>query len=386
MWLTISFFLLCLFKGVAKGEEFFDDKQWLCEFVASMCLTACFCAFLSLTLLTLSRYVYLCHNQLYDKLFNRGSCIVMCVMCWATAFMFEFPNFIGWGGHYFDKKNHQCIWDRTASMSYTMFVSIGLIGGPLVLMAICYFLIFQQIWETKRDIYKLDSDNPMRMRKAWNETVRSSKTLFCIFIVFVVFWTPYAVTVALDVQDNLSTELHLFVTLLAHLHSSVNCIIYAAGNKKFRKGIMRLFGCRQSTKSSFSSNPDVTTKRTNSSSSTSPSLNSDSYHHANQKGNLDISSSLCTIGSTYTLKKWHLNILQRTWIVHSWRFKDCKVKNNGISWTIWIIPRSSIIFVGCLQNSEDTSMDHIGEPEDLWNNVIFVPVIISKITFNINLI
>lgn len=296
-------YLLCFFKGVAKGEEFFDDKQWLCEFVASMCLTACFCAFLSLTLLTLSRYVYLCHNQLYDKLFNRGSCIVMCVMCWATAFMFEFPNFIGWGGHYFDKKNHQCIWDRTASMSYTMFVSIGLIGGPLVLMAICYFLIFQQIWETKRDIYKLDSDNPMRMRKAWNETVRSSKTLFCIFIVFVVFWTPYAVTVALDVQDNLSTELHLFVTLLAHLHSSVNCIIYAAGNKKFRKGMMRLFGCRQSTKSSFSSNPDVTTKRTNSSSSTSPSLNSDSYHHANQKGNLDISSSLCTIGSTYNLKK-----------------------------------------------------------------------------------
>lgn len=302
-----KFYCQCNFffkiKGVAKGEQFFDDKMWMCDFVASMCLTACFCAFLSLTLLTLSRYIYLCHNQLYDKLFNRVTCIIMCVVCWVTAFLFEFPNFIGWGGHYFDQKNHQCIWDRTASLSYTMFVSIGLIGGPLVIMAICYFLIFQQIWETKRDIYKLDSENPLRMRKAWNETVRSSKTLFCIFIVFVVCWTPYAITVALDVQNNLSTEIHLFVTLLAHFHSSVNCIIYTSGNKRFRKGLMRLIGCASSTKSSFTSNPDTTAKRTGSTSSTSPSVTSESYSpHFNKKHPVNTFSSVCTISSSFNVQ------------------------------------------------------------------------------------
>lgn len=277
--------------------------MWMCDFVASMCLTACFCAFLSLTLLTLSRYIYLCHNQLYDKLFNRVTCIIMCVVCWVTAFLFEFPNFIGWGGHYFDQKNHQCIWDRTASLSYTMFVSIGLIGGPLVIMAICYFLIFQQIWETKRDIYKLDSENPLRMRKAWNETVRSSKTLFCIFIVFVVCWTPYAITVALDVQNNLSTEIHLFVTLLAHFHSSVNCIIYTSGNKRFRKGLMRLIGCASSTKSSFTSNPDTTAKRTGSTSSTSPSVTSESYSpQFTKKHPINTFSSVCTISSSFNVQ------------------------------------------------------------------------------------
>ncbi|XP_048758268.1 melatonin receptor type 1B-like [Ostrea edulis] len=284
---------LCII-GVAKGEQFFDDKKWLCESVASLCLTACFCAFLSLTLLTLSRYIYLCHNHIYDKIFTRVSCIIICVISWVVAFLFEFPNFIGWGGHYFDQKNHQCIWDRTASLSYTMFVSIGLIGGPLLVMAICYFLIFQEIWKTKRDIYKLDSENPNRMRKAWNETVRSSKTLFCIFVVFLICWTPYAVTVTLDMQNNFSTEIHLFITLLAHFHSSVNCIIYTTGNKRFRMGILRCFGCTSSQKS-FCSNPDVISKKTHSGSSNTPSLNSDSSSPQITK-----SSSLSTISVSVT--------------------------------------------------------------------------------------
>ncbi|XP_062585386.1 melatonin receptor type 1C-like [Saccostrea cucullata] len=283
---------LCII-GVAKGEQFFDDKKWLCEFVASLCLTACFCAFLSLTLLTMSRYIYLYHNQVYDKVFNRFTCILFCITCWVVAFLFEFPNFIGWGGHYFDKKNHQCIWDRTASLSYTMFVSVGLIGGPLIVMTICYILIFQQIWETKRDIYKFDTENPLRMRKAWSETVRSSKTLFCIFVVFVICWTPYAITIALDVQDSLSTEVHLFVTLLAHLHSSVNCIIYTVGNKRFRMGILRLCGSRSSSMKSGSSNHDIITKRTSNSSNT-PSVNSDTYTPQKQKLPLE-ASSLSTI-------------------------------------------------------------------------------------------
>lgn len=262
--------------------------------MASLCLTACFCAFLSLTLLTLSRYIYLCHNHIYDKIFTRVSCIIICVISWVVAFLFEFPNFIGWGGHYFDQKNHQCIWDRTASLSYTMFVSIGLIGGPLLVMAICYFLIFQEIWKTKRDIYKLDSENPNRMRKAWNETVRSSKTLFCIFVVFLICWTPYAVTVTLDMQNNFSTEIHLFITLLAHFHSSVNCIIYTTGNKRFRMGILRCFGCTSSQKS-FCSNPDVISKKNHSGSSNTPSLNSDSSSPQITK-----SSSLSTISVSVT--------------------------------------------------------------------------------------
>lgn len=240
VFVYFGFSFLFVFKGVVKGEEFFDDEMWTCELVAGMCATACSCAFLSLTLLSLSRYLFLCHNQMYDALFKRVSCIVMCVGCWLLATIFEAPKFFGWGGNYFDQKNHQCIWDRTASLSYTLFVCIGTLL-QLSMIGIFYLLIFLQIWKTKRNVFKLESDNPLWMRRAWNETIRSSKVLFCVFVVFVVCWTPYCIIMILDVEDNFSTEVYLFLTLLAHLHSSVNCIIYTTGNKKFRLGIVRLY-------------------------------------------------------------------------------------------------------------------------------------------------
>ncbi|XP_052686897.1 melatonin receptor type 1B-A-like [Crassostrea angulata] len=243
-----EFVLFSLLKGVVKGEYFFTDNMWMCELVAGMCATACSCAILSLTLLSLSRYIYLCHKQLYYRLFGRVSCIVMCVGCWLMASFYEVPKFFGWVGYYFDQKNHQCISDRTANLSFTMFVCISTIV-QLSMISVFYFLIFLQIWKTKRNVFKLDSDNPLRMRRAWNETVRSSKVLFCVFVVFVVCWTPYCIIMIPDVEDNFSTEVYLFLTLLAHLHSSVNCIIYTTGNKKFRGQIMRHFRCRSSVKS-----------------------------------------------------------------------------------------------------------------------------------------
>ncbi|XP_052268223.1 melatonin receptor type 1B-A-like [Dreissena polymorpha] len=150
--------------GVLKGERWFQSRWLLCEVVASMCLTACFCAFFSLTLLTLNRYVFVCKNVWYDTIFKRPVCILMCACAWVLAFLFEFPNFVGWGDHYFDQKSQQCIWDRTASFSYTLVVAAGLIGSPLLLMGVCFVLIFYKIYQSKMDVYSLNVDDPLRYK------------------------------------------------------------------------------------------------------------------------------------------------------------------------------------------------------------------------------
>ncbi|XP_021350652.1 melatonin receptor type 1C-like [Mizuhopecten yessoensis] len=230
--------------GVVKGQTYFDDKLELCHFIASMCLTACFCAFLSLTMLTINRCFYVCHNESYQKLYTRFTTGLMCGMCWVMAFLCEFPNFVGWGSHSFDEKNHQCIWDRTASLSYSLFLSIGLIGVPLLVMGICNVKIVLEIWKKKNDIYKLDSDDHYPSMKAWNETIRTSKTLFIIFTMFMMCWTPYAIIIAIDVEDRLSMEVHLFVTMTAHAHSSLNCAIYIICNQRFRRAVKAILNCR----------------------------------------------------------------------------------------------------------------------------------------------
>ncbi|KAH3769370.1 hypothetical protein DPMN_170621 [Dreissena polymorpha] len=56
--------------GVLKVERWFQSIWVLCELVASMCLTACFCAFFSLTFLAFNRYVFVCKNVWYDTIFK----------------------------------------------------------------------------------------------------------------------------------------------------------------------------------------------------------------------------------------------------------------------------------------------------------------------------
>ncbi|KAL8590158.1 hypothetical protein ACOMHN_010353 [Nucella lapillus] len=229
--------------AVVKGEAWFDSRQWLCEAVASMCLTACFCAFISLTLASINRFVFICHNQFYHKIFTTKSCIMSCVFAWVLAFCFEFPNVVGWGGHYFDQKNHQCIWDRTSSLAYTMFVSFALIFFPLCVMLVCFILIFRHIYRTKFNLYLFDGEDAFLSRKILLEALRTSRMLMGIFVVFLLCWTPYGVVIVFDFYQELSMELHLFITLLAHMHSSANFLVYIVTNRNFRAAAVHFLSC-----------------------------------------------------------------------------------------------------------------------------------------------
>ncbi|KAL4240588.1 hypothetical protein ACF0H5_001380 [Mactra antiquata] len=295
---------LCIL-GVLKGEKWFQGRRILCELVASMCLTACICAFLSLTLLSINRYLFVCQNYWYHRIMKRPICITLCVICWITAFLFEFPNFVGWGGHYFDQKNHQCIWDRTASFSYTLFVSGGLIGGPLILMGVCFILVFYKIWSSKRDLYIFDKDDPLRMRRIWKESLRTSRTLVIIFIAFVICWTPYAVVIAFDNSDTASTEVHLFVTLLAHLHSSLNFTIFVCSNKNFRQAVHSLLRCGKLAQMSYlgSSDKDRTTDTYSRSDKTSSEISQNSGQHLKKNLTEIYESGQIEIGEKGVAKK-----------------------------------------------------------------------------------
>ncbi|XP_035828182.1 melatonin-related receptor [Aplysia californica] len=213
--------------AVLKGEEWFNDKPWFCETVAAMCLTACFCAFLSLSLATVNRYVFVCHNLKYDRIFQKKICIILCIAAWLLAFFFESPNFFG----------ELIAADAPLERLEPPMTAIKVISGQKVLIQI----------NTKFNLYHIDQDDPARMKKVWNETVKSSRMLFIIFVIFVVLWTPYAVVIAADVQNTMPTALHLFVTMLAHLHSSVNFCVYIICNRNFRRAVLRLLCCRSCT-------------------------------------------------------------------------------------------------------------------------------------------
>ena len=48
----------------------------------------------------------------------------------------------------------QCIWDRTADHSYTLFVAVVLVMAPLLTMLMAYIQMLVKIYRTKSELGK----------------------------------------------------------------------------------------------------------------------------------------------------------------------------------------------------------------------------------------
>jgi len=87
------------------------------------------------------------------------------------------------------------------------------------------------------------------------KTIRQVKTVFIIFIAFVCCWSPYIFVLLYDSSNSLPLFVHLYTSMLAHLHASLNFAIYNLSNRTVRIGYRRLFErllaccCRQLTPS-----------------------------------------------------------------------------------------------------------------------------------------
>lgn len=202
---------------------------------------ACICAILNLSMATINRYIFVCHNQMCGKVFNRRNSLSTLCLVWLVSFLLESCNIFGLSGHHYDVKQHSCVWNRVANHTYTLYITFILIMLPLLSVGVLNLLILRKIQKTKMDIYKLSDSNQIRGKKSWlAETLRTSRTIFLLFMVFIFCWCPYVFVIACDSKDVLQEEVYLFVALLVHSHSSSGFIVYWIGSKEFVKAVKRL--------------------------------------------------------------------------------------------------------------------------------------------------
>lgn len=204
-----------------------------------------------------SRYICLCKNHLYAKIFSWKKTIMICFGLWVWAAIMEMPNFIGypWGGHTFDMKTMACSYNRDAYF-YTIFFCGFAIGFPLIVVFACYLKIFLFVRASKKTLTKFaendagnGSEKPAKgtymetvMNAKRREEIKLAKTLFIVFVVFLFCWGPYAVLVLCDPYDHGPKILYVVVIELGHINSSMNSILYAATNKRFRDGYRQFLG------------------------------------------------------------------------------------------------------------------------------------------------
>ena len=142
-------------------------------------------------------------------------------------------NLKGWSNHYYDHKTLNCMWNRLASQSYSIFFPMTSIIAPCCIILFLYIKIFiyavrvKSKVNTNADRYKI--------------TLRIAKGLFTSYIIFALCWLPYGLIVMTDFDNKLPRSAHMYSMLLAHLNSSLNPIVYAISNPLFQTGYKNLF-------------------------------------------------------------------------------------------------------------------------------------------------
>jgi len=264
--------------GAIIGPSLFDNgRQWLCTLCASLCVTSCVVSLLSIGCISVNRYVYICHHSAYRHVFARHTYVAIVAATWVVGVALDVPSHVGWSAHTFDRKTQKCLWDRTLSHRYTVFyVTVGMLL-PLVIIVLCYWRIFGHIRQAKLRILHTRRGvgggggggggggvglGGWTTQAAIMKTMRQIKVIVIIFIAFCICWAPYAVVLLSDEYDMFPLSVHLYASMIAHLHASVNFVIYGLTNKGLRAGyhdfvVHRICGFDRSM---YSTEPSVTTR------------------------------------------------------------------------------------------------------------------------------
>ena len=223
--------------GLVYGKDFFMDRPALCDFASTICLGACVTSLLSIGGISFNQCLHICHGNHYNIIFNLRTNVTMCASFWILGFSFTLPGLVGWTDNVYDHKMLECIWDRKSSLSYNIFFSGFVVFMPTFVIAISYAKISIYVYRSRKLISKM-CDNLKQVKNRGTASIRVARTLFIIFAIFVLCWAPYASLVLIDLQDQAPLEVHLYILLLAHLHATLNALVYWATNKDFRTGYL----------------------------------------------------------------------------------------------------------------------------------------------------
>ena len=230
--------------GIIGGREylFFQESgeiTYLCEFLASFCIISCSASVLSIGAVAFNRYVYICHNHVYSKLYTHCTIPVMIIGIWIIGALIDLPTYLQFGNHVFHERISTCFFDPLHLGYKIFFVVIG-IFSPVVLTVYCYIRIVALVFRSNRRLQKRMKQTNQNSSSIKAADVRLLKTVAAMGILAVIIYTPFAITLLVD-RGQISETVWRFSNGLMHSFSCINWLIYAVTNNRIRDGFATIF-------------------------------------------------------------------------------------------------------------------------------------------------
>ncbi|XP_013414846.2 melatonin receptor type 1A-like [Lingula anatina] len=238
----------------AFGETVFSKPG--CIFLAFLESVACGVSLMSLMLIAINRYLFICEYHRYAKICTGRLITAAVVASWVTvAVLIAFPPLVGWGNYGYDAKTEDCIVDRTADLIYNIYGTGVFIMVPLLFTFFCYFKIFQTVYTQRKAMRNHVGFSGRQISK---KDIKLIVTLLVVLLMFVLCWVPFVGAVLFDgVRDMAPSDVYLSAAWLAMTNSCINSFIYGVADPNFRQGYKKILLCCQ-TKSSRVGTTDTT--------------------------------------------------------------------------------------------------------------------------------
>nr|KAG5699122.1 hypothetical protein BaRGS_014421 [Batillaria attramentaria] len=104
---------------------------------------------LSLTSITLNRYLHVCHDRLYSRIFSLRTTLVWCLMIWVISAMVVLPPSWGTGSYHYNPIGHFCSFNREDPNPYPKIVVMFCTLIPMILIGYWNYAIYR-FWKNAR--------------------------------------------------------------------------------------------------------------------------------------------------------------------------------------------------------------------------------------------
>ena len=226
----MPFSVVTLFRGRwIFGESF-------CRFVGFGVLTFGFASLQTMGLIAVSRYFCVVKPEKYVVLFNKQRALLYIAAVWCVALIGSVPPFfIKNAGFEFQPGKAMCLYTFEKNIPYAVFLGLVYIAAPLTVIKICYAKVFYSVSRSNR-VFSIQ--NNLQQLRANVEEAKVTKTLAAVMVGFSCCWLPISVVDYMDVAQAKPTfprQAYLTYGFLIYLSSTINPLIYAGTNKKFRQ-------------------------------------------------------------------------------------------------------------------------------------------------------